>query len=241
MSLLNALKRARDEATVSSLFPITHLNSPTIFESKEGFLGSVIRLEGVPFVTEGASTLNVLSHTLHAAISTIDERFICYVTSLRKKESSQLDGEFSSSFAKRINDKYHARFQHQALYKNSLYLTVVLKGDTSTHTAKSISWFKRVLDVGSSELQAVRRLENVSTLKNKLDQLLSSLSKFKPTRLGDNDAQLGFSELIEFLSRIPNRGEGVRFKGITQLPVISKSIPHTFLDEACYPECNVPH
>ncbi len=236
MSLLNALKRARDEATVSSLFPITHLNSPTIFESKEGLLGSVIRIEGVPFVTEGASTLNALSHALHAAISIIDERFICYVTCLRKKESSQLDGEFASSFAKRINDKYHARFKHQALYKNSLYLTVVLKGDTSTHTSKSLNWFKRLLDVSSSELQAVRRLENVSTLKNKLDQLLSSLSKFKPTRLGDKDEQLGFGELIEFLSLIPNRGEGVKFKGITQMPVLSKSIPHTFLDEACYPE-----
>ncbi len=241
MSLINTLKKARDEAKISSLFPITHLNSARIFESKEGFLGSVIRLEGVPFVTEGPQKLNALSHTLHTAISAIDERFICYVSVLRKKENSHLAGEFSSVFAKRINDKYHARFKHCALYKNSLYLTLLLKGDTSTYTAKSINWCKRLLDMASTDSQALRRLENISTLTSKVDQLLSSLSKFKPVRLGDNDEQLGFSELIEFLSLIPNRGEGVKFRSVTQTPVISKSIPTTFLDEALYPEGHLGH
>lgn len=241
MSLVNTLKKARDEASVSTLFPITHLNSASIFESKEGLLGSVIKLQGVPFVTEGAAQLNALSHMLHAAISTIDERFICYVTISRKKESSDLPGEFLSPFAKHINDKYHARFKHRALYQNSLYLTVVLKGDTSNYTAKGIDWCKRLLDVGSPGAQALRRLNNTHTLTSKTDQLLSSLSKFKPTRLGDNDMRLGYSELIEFLSLIPNRGEGIKFRNPTGLPTISKSIPTTFLDEALYPEGHLGH
>lgn len=241
MSLVNTLKKARDEACLSTLFPITHLNSPTIFESKEGLLGSVIKLQGVPFVTEGASQLNALSHMLHAALSSIDERFICYVTTSRKKESSELPGEFSSPFAKCINDKYHARFKHRALYQNSLYLTIVLKGDTSTYTAKSIEWCKRILDVGSVESQRLRRLDNINTLTSKTDQLLSSLSKFKPTCLGDNDEQLGYSELIEFLSLIPNAGEAIKFRNPVHLSAISKSIPQTYLDEALYPEGHLGH
>lgn len=236
MSLVNTLKKARDEASLSTLFPITHLNSPTIFESKEGLLGSVIKLQGVPFVTEGARELNALSHMLHSAISIIDERFICYVTTLRKKESSELPGEFLSPFAKRINDKYHARFKHRALYQNSLYVTIVLKGDTSTYTAKGIEWCKRLLDVGSIEAQRLRRLDSINTLTSKIDQLLSSLSKFIPTRLGDNDARLGYSELIEFLSLITNAGEAIKFRHPARLSAISKSIPQAYLDEALYPE-----
>lgn len=236
MNPIKAIKRVRNETKLSELFPITHLNTPCIFESKEGFLGSVIAVAGAPFITEEPGVLNALSHTLHQAILSLDERFICYVTIHRKKENAELRGEFSSAFAKRINDKYHARFKDRALYKNHLYLTVLLKGDTSNGTARSITWLKRLFETVSSQIKASYRLEQMSTLKKATDQLLTCLKKFNPELLGTQDEDVGFSQLMEFLSLIPNAGESLTFGHPEHCAPIAQSIPDTFMDNALYPE-----
>lgn len=236
MNLTKALKRVRDEVKLSEQFPITHLNTPSIFESKDGVLGSVISVAGVPFITEEPGVLNALSHTLHQAISALDERFMCYVTIHRKKENATLHGDFLSPFARRINDKYHARFKDSTLYKNNLYLTVLLKGDTSNFTANCIAWFKRLGDIGSSHIKATRRLDAMHSLTNATDQLLSSLKAFNPERLGDADARQGYSALMAFLSLIPNAGESLHFQQPEDCPAISKSMPLSFIDNAIYPE-----
>lgn len=236
MNPIKAVKRVRDEVQLSEQFPVTHLNTPCIFESKEGLLGSVISVAGVPFITEEPGVLNALSHTLHQAIASLDERFMCYVTIHRKKENAALQGEFTSSFAQRINDKYHARFKSSTLYKNNLYLTVLLKGDTSNFIAKSIAWSKRLVDIGSSHVKATRRIEHLHTLSNATDQLLASLKKFNPELLGAADETLGYSQLMEFLSLIPNAGASIKFQQPDSCPAIAKSIPDAFIDTALYPE-----
>lgn len=111
MSLINPLKTARQETRISTMFPITHLNSPTIFESQHGYLGSILKIEGIPFLLADEDYLNQMTYRLHQALLTLDERFIQYVTVHRRKEETNLGGEFKSSFAKRVNDKYHARFK----------------------------------------------------------------------------------------------------------------------------------
>lgn len=236
MNLTKTVKRVRHEVGISTQFPITHLNTSSVFETKEGVLGAVISVTGIPFITEESQTLNALSHTLHQALSYLDERFICYVTLHRKKEQAVLNGEFSSPLAQRINDKYHARFKNCALYKNHLYLTVLLKGDTSNYVAKSIGWFKRLTDIGSSESKALRRMEQVHTITSTANQLIASLQKFKPMLLGERDEELGYSELMEFLSLIPNAGDTLKFQNPDRCPAIAKSIPHTFKEQARYPE-----
>jgi type IV secretion system protein VirB4 len=212
------------------------LNSPTIFETREGLLGSVIKIGGVAFVTELPETLNAFSRSLHQALTHLDERFICYVTLHRKKETVSLEGDFSSRLAKRINDKYHQRFNGQNLFKNHIYLTMVLKGDTSNMTAKLLNKARRILDLGYSTASSERRCDNADILRNTVRQVQSSLSKFHPTLLGDKDQGLGFSELIEFLSLIPNGGDTLRFKHPDYCPPISKNLPQTFLDEDLYPD-----
>lgn len=231
-----ALKRLRSEVKLSQLFPITHLNSPSVFESKDGFLGSVIALAGVPFITEEPGVLNALSRSLHQTILALDERFMCYVTIHRKKENADLSGTFSCPFARRIDEKYHARFKNRALYKNNLYLTVVLKGDRSNAQAKSFEWFKRLGDTGSSNAGKLRRLNNMQTLSNTIGQLQSALSAFHPSVLGQQDDALGVSELMQFLSLIPNAGETINFRAPAHCPAIAKSIPDVLKQTALYPE-----
>lgn len=236
MNPTKALKRVRQEGRLSELYPITHLNTPYLFESKEGMIGSVIAVAGVPFITEEPKALNALSHTLHQSIASLDERFMCYVTVHRKKEQTTLDGVFSSPLAARINEKYHARFKNRALYRNHLYLTVLLKGDTSNTTAKFINWFKRMGDIGSSQMKNLRRDETIKTLNKATEQLLSGLKRFHPELLGVRDEELGYSQLMAFLSLIPNAGDSVKFQQTQSFPAIAKSIPATFLEEALYPE-----
>lgn len=235
MNPFNALKIARREARVSHLCPVTHLNSPSIFETRDGLLGSVISVRGVAFVTEQPETLNSLSRTLHHALTYLDERFICYVTVHRKKETIMLEGDFSSRFAKRVNDKYHERFHNQNLFKNTIYITLVLKGDTSNTTAKLLGKIKRLLDLGYSNAASERRKDQETLLNNTIRQMQSSLAKFHPKLLGDNDQNLGYSELMTFLSLIPNGGDTLPFKRPNFCPPIANSVPHTFLDEDLYP------
>lgn len=236
MNPIKALKRVRQEARLSTQIPITHFNSPTIFETKEGYLGSVISFAGVPFITEEPGVLNALSHTLHQAIIGLDERFICYVTLHRKQENATLHGSFTSPLAQRINDKYHARFKNRALYKNHLYLTVVLKGDTSSLMSSVTNWVKCLGDVSTSEAQSLRREEHIQHITNKTNQLITSLKKFNPQLLGSRDEELGYSELMEFLSLVPNAGETLQFQYPEHCPHIAKSIPEALRGKALYPK-----
>lgn len=99
MNLSKALKWVYQEAKISDLFPVTHLNTPSIFESQSGFIGSVLRVKGAPFDIEDSATLNHYKFLLHQALLGLDARFLVYVTTHRKKSSYELTGTFKSDFA----------------------------------------------------------------------------------------------------------------------------------------------
>lgn len=226
----------RDETPVSNVYPITHLNTPSVFESKSGFQGATLKILGVPFITEEPEVLNQLNHQLHQAMLHLDERFIQYVTVHRKKENISLQGTFKSVFAKRVNDKYHARFAGKNLYRNEIYLTTVLKGDTSSKAARSLSFIERLKASQNSKGKAILREENLTALQAKMEQLKTSLSPFKPYLLGNNDFDVGYSELLAFLSLIPNGGDTLPFQRPCNYAPIAKSIPEVWKTENLYPD-----
>ena len=175
-SLFQARKVAQQEARVSDLCPITHLNSPSIFETKSGLLGSVIRVQGVAFEIEEPATLNHHSHLIHQALVGLDERFMVMTTIHRKKKPAELYGQFSSSFARELNDRYMTRFTNQSLYVNELYLTVILKGDTSSKTATSLTWLKRFMDVKVNSNRDAQREAAILVLIRTVQQLKANLT-----------------------------------------------------------------
>ena len=236
MNLSKVLKVIRQETSISSLFPVTHLNSSTIFESQSGLIGSVIRLTGVPFEIEEPITLNHHSFLLHQALIALNERFIIYVTTHRQKTSSSLDGEFQPGFANELNRRYHARFQHQNLYTNTLYMTVVLKGDTSTQTATWLQRAKYLVDLGSRDVANLRRDAQMVTLSQSVKQLQSNLAPFGAILLGEQDQSMGVSELIGFLSLVVNAGQPLAYQTPFFSHAIAKSIPDVFKAENKYPE-----
>lgn len=232
MSLSKILKSARAEVKLSELVPFTHLNSPTVFECKSGIPGSTIKVEGIPFITEDNTTLNRLNAQWHQTLTSLDERFIQYVTIHRKKENLTLDGEFSSQFAKNVNEKYHARFKNKALFKNDIYLTTMLKGDNSSKSAKGVDYVNRFLSyLSPKELRAFSREKNLNVLESKVKQLKSQLSPFTPHLLGE-----GSSELLEFLSLFVNGETPIAFKNPIFNAPIAASISNTHKAELLYPK-----
>ncbi|HAU0815426.1 TPA: VirB4 family type IV secretion/conjugal transfer ATPase [Legionella pneumophila] len=236
MNLSKTLKHVYQEAKVSDLFPITHLNSPCIFESQSGLVGSVIKVNGAAFEIEEAETLNHQRFLLHQALVSLDSRFIIYVTTHRQKISCPLIGEFKPGFAKDLDDHYQQRFKDKNLYKNTLYITVVLKGDDTSKTGSWLQWAKSLSIKGNSELSEHHREQNIQTLNRVVEQLQANLNPFGATILGKQDEVFGFSELLQFLGLVVNAGQTASFKHPVYSPPIANSIPQTFKQEIKYPE-----
>ncbi|KTD20122.1 VirB4 family type IV secretion/conjugal transfer ATPase [Legionella londiniensis] len=235
MNLSKALKRVYQEAKISDLFPITHLNTPSIFESQSGFVGSVLRVQGVPFEIEDPATLNHEKFLFHQALLGLDSRFIVYVTTHRKKSTSELTGTFKSSFANDLNKHYQQRFKDQSLYVNHLYITVVLKGDDWNKTGSLIQWAQRISGKNHAELAAMQRESNIKTLTQAIAQLKANLATFQASLLGERDETLGFSELTQFLGLMVNAGRALPYKPPAYNPAITYTIPKTFQIEDKYP------
>ncbi len=68
-----------------------------------------------------------------------------------------------------------------------------------------------------------------------MNQLKSQLSRFSPHLLGDQDSALGFSELMQFLSLVPNGGESIPFVRPAFCAPIASSIPALWTAETLYP------
>lgn len=236
MNLSKSLIRFNKETKISSLFPIIHLNTPTIFESQSGLIGSVIRVKGMPFEVEEPSTLNHQIYLLHQALLCLDARFIVYVTIHRQKVSYELPGNFKEGFVGDLNENYHKRFVGKNLYKNNLYITIVLKGNDSSKTGNLVNWAKKLSSKHSEELSSLNREQKIAELQQKVEQLHSTLSSFSPSILGANDENLGYSELIQFLGLVVNGGQTLPFEKPLYPSAIANNIPETFKLEAKYPE-----
>lgn len=235
MNRFKIVKPVTLEAKISDNFPITHLNSPSIFESQSGLVGSVLRVEGISFEVTEPDVLNHQLFLLHQALVGLDSRFIVYVTTHRHKASRVLTGEFKSEFATALNQRYHQRFSKNKAYENTLYLTVVLKGDDSNKTG---SWVKRFKDIGqmNTEFKLMQRDKNCATLNQAVSQLQANLSSFGACLLGDKDEEKGYSELLKFLSLVVNAGQALPYPQPECTPPIANTIPSTFKKEIQYPE-----
>ncbi|MCW8452969.1 VirB4 family type IV secretion/conjugal transfer ATPase [Fluoribacter dumoffii] len=235
MNRFKLIKPVTEEARISDNFPITHLNSPSIFESQSGLVGSVLRVEGISFEVTEPEVLNHQLFLLHRALIGLDSRFIVYVTTHRHKASCLLTGSFASDFARGLNERYHQRFANKNAYQNTLYVTVVLKGDNSSKTGSLIEWIKGI-GHASVELKNLQREKNCTILNNAISQLQANLSSFGAKLLGARDKELGYSELLEFLSLVVNAGQSLRFQKPLYNPHIANTIPDTFKEEEHYPQ-----
>jgi len=234
-----SIKIAHQEIGVSKHVPITHFNTPTILESHNGALFSVIKCMGVPFDTEKTDTINHDQHTWHRALSALDARFGVIGTLHRKKESTDLGGTFNNDFARKVNRAYMQQFQNSAMYRNDLYLVVIYKGLTTGKTGWLTQAFKKAQGHYIKAARRARRDADIAQLNQAVSQLLTSLSAFKPQLLGAADQNLGHSALLSYLSLFLNGGQALRLQSMASHAPIDSSFKKTKKAHAYYPQGNI--
>lgn len=239
MNRFEVKRLLKQESRVSDAFPITHLNSPCVFETKEGLLGSVIRLEGVAFEVEEPETLNHHAYLWHQALLMLDEQFLVYVTTHRQKVASQSDGNFSSEFARTLDLRYHAQFQNKDLYTNTLYLTIVLKGDTSNKKTALFTRVKTALNKRNRKTNQISRSTKMNALNMATLQVCANLNAFSPAILGEQDAHQGHSELLTFLGLVVNAGSTLPMPTPKTMPAQGIDVVSTCTKDAYYPEGHI--
>ncbi len=213
VSKKNMLALVNREAGVSRHFNLSHLNSPTIFEDARGQVGSVIRLEGLPFETALNQDLNHMKRTWHQALCGLGESIYLNVSMTRREVDIELQGEFPDEFSRKINRDYQVQFKNKRLYRNQIYLSLIHRGLSeklggkllSSQGGKKLPSFipSFIPGFGRKILGDARekfRQNSISQLEKNTQQLLASLSVFKPRLLGLEDKNCGYSELLEALS-----------------------------------------
>ena len=239
MSVSEALKISRHEIGISKYMPITHLNEPTIFEASNTMIGSVIAVAGVPFDTERNEILNNYKRAWHRALIALNEEFCIYTTMHRHKENIELNGKFNNDFARELDQRYHTQFKSSAMYINDIYITVIYKGITTGRAGKGISFMNKLTSRAIKSAREYKRQEQIKALKKAVNQLLASLSVFRPRLLGSRDQEFEHSELLSFLGILLNGGECIKFNFTSFLPAIAKSIKDTTNIINLYPYGNL--
>jgi len=192
------IKILRGEQGVSRHFPITHLNSPTVFESSNSMLGSVMRVQGVPFETENNEVLNHYKVSWHRALVALGEEFCVYVTTHRRRQSTCLNGKFDNTFLEEIDRQYHSQFLDRSMYVNDIYITLIYRGIVTGKVGKGLHFIEGLASRVVKKAREWKRKEQMQCLEAATRQLIVSLSAFHPKLLGSQDEELRYSELLQY-------------------------------------------
>ena len=196
----------RFDRGVSKHIPWTHLCDPVTFVTKDGAIGSVIALEGVPFEVKDLSKLQSEYHQLSRVIQSLPSQFAVYLTTHRHKASVYPEGEFPEGLSRDFNDAYRKKMSQELLYINDFYLTFVVRGqDKTKQTAKRMmkEIRKSSFDVVSQKFRKKQR----ELLIERVRETMHMLSAFSPRLLGEcvSEPSTGVkSELLGFLSLLVN-------------------------------------
>lgn len=244
MKLIDLKRKIKQEVGVSTHISITHLCSPTIFETKQGMLGMVLKIKGLPFVTETNEKLNENQRLIHQAILKLNHEFLFYETRIRRKKHIKLEGEFSQSFAKRVNEKYKNRFNQSNLYTNEIYWAILYKnqnsiGGKSRPIDKLFQLGKKLSDKNLSKQIKINREKGIKKLTHKVAEIKSLLSSANVCVLGEQDSDRGFSELLAFLSLIPNGSEAQTIHTKMKANSISSDLQKLVDEGLLYPKGNI--
>lgn len=235
MRLSKTLSIFRQENRISQLFPITHLNSPSIFETQSGVMGTVIKVEGAAFELQDAQMLNSQHFLLHQALLNLDERFLIYVTTHRRKISCELKGEYNSYFLKTLDANYHARFKTQSFYENDWYLTLLLRSPGLEQSLFGVKALSNWVHKKNKDLLQAYREKQVHVLKEARAQFAAQLQSFGAVILGEENQSLEQSSLLNFLSLVINAGQSLPFKFPSYSPPLAQDLPATLAAESRYP------
>jgi type IV secretion system protein VirB4 len=192
------------EVGLSDYYPLSHLMDEHTFVTKNGDLGVVLSLKGIAFEVSSEEELTLFNHRLADFYKSLPTSMAVYCTLHRGKENAYPHGDFPASFAKDFNVAYAKTFEHQSLYVNRWYLTLILKNPTKQGSKKWV-FLKELFHIKHFKDQKEVFKKMALTLQQYSMEALSALSDYLPRLLGDVDFQGGKrSEVLGFLSLCMN-------------------------------------
>ncbi|WP_336277035.1 VirB4 family type IV secretion/conjugal transfer ATPase [Bartonella sp. CB178] len=164
-------------------------------------LMTVISVEGVNFDTADIDQLNSLHDQLNILLKNIaDERVALYSHIIRRRETVYPESQFSSSFARALNEKYKKRMVSQDLYRNDLFISL-LWNPAADKTEQIGEFFQRLTRAKKTQSEpdseAVCKVEDIS------EDLIQGLESYGARLLSvyEHDGVL-FAEQSEFLHQL---------------------------------------
>lgn len=151
---------------------------------KEGYVGFVIRMEGLAF--DGVDDKHLyasfvgLRNLLAALGKTLGNRLSLWTTLQRKRIDFNRNYQFSTELCQQFATKYLKRFQDEDYFENLFYITVLVK---------------------SSEID-----DGIKEAEELIDIMMRSLDVYDPYLLTayQNNEGIAFSEVYEFLGSLIN-------------------------------------
>jgi len=173
------LRKIKTELLADRYLPfVRHSDAQTIITRNRGAF-QMLKLEGVSFRTADPGAINTLHDSLNHALRNIAaENVMVYVHVIRAADDDYPEGAFASDVSAWIDRRYRERLEKRRLYRNDIYLTLYMqpRGMRGLPLAKGV----RKSRASESEVDAGL----LTKLDDKATQLLRSLSRFHPRKLG---------------------------------------------------------
>lgn len=191
------------EAKASRHIPWAYLATDEIFSTTSGCLGTVIKVDGIPFETQDIQELDRLQQALGFIIQSLGDEFGLYVTLHRNQQCNTLTGKFKSGFSEDFCTAYQEQFEASKLFKNDLYLTLLLKPQ-HVSLPKSVALLQRFKLNFDSDRQKSHETR-LKQIKAAVVQLVSALKAYSPQILAKKILnEIILTEALNFLSILVN-------------------------------------
>lgn len=192
----------RRERLVAEFIPYAaHLTAHTVSLHQGDYL-QAFRLSGISFESADDDQINTWHERLNNLFRNIaSPNLAVWQHIVRREESTYPGGEFPDNFAKDLNARYAERVSGEVLMTNELYLTLVYRPQTST-TSRTVF---RVFAKADAAARAAEREESIEFLDRVATEVMSSLHRYDPERLGiyqRNGAR--YSDVLELLGFLVN-------------------------------------
>lgn len=146
------------EPNFEKLIPFSSIIDKGVVITKDYLLVATYEIEGISFETKSDEELDFKNEALNMLFKSFaNESVSFYFHNIRHKIEKNLQSNFTNNYLKELDEKYYKIFKNGALYKNSLFLSIVYN------------------PISKLERQNFKKL----SLMNKSKELKSYLQKFK--------------------------------------------------------------
>ena len=189
----------QQENSVSEFIPYqTHVDEHTL-KTRSGDYLQIIKLQGVAHESADPEQVLLWKEQLNLLLRNIASPNLCLWTHIIRREQKQFpEGEFTTEFDRKLNEKYAATVCQNQLMVNELYLSVIYRVANPVR-----SWFSK--RACNQEQLLAEQQQAINQLGEVMDTIMASLAVYVPHRLGVHVKQgVLYSELVTLMDYLVN-------------------------------------